>query len=236
VNYEFKKPEVSMGVLSFLISAVAVIIVFGLVIFIHELGHFLAAKRFGVKVNSFALGMGPAVWKKQKGETEYSFRAIPIGGYVKMEGEDGEFSGGDGVALESENGGRRTDGRAFYDKKPWQRFIILVSGAVMNIILGFLITILLNSLYTDVLPTTVVDALTPGYGAETVGIKPGDKIIKIYGDGVHNTTDINIALMLARKDEASVLIERNGERLSFTVPVKWNGEKYVLGFTPLLSQ
>ncbi len=96
------------------------IVFFGFIIASHELGHFAFAKLFGVRVNQFAIGMGPAIWKKQKGETEYSLRLLPIGGFCAMEGEDGDSE----------------DDRAFFKKKVWQRMIIVAAGAVVNLILA----------------------------------------------------------------------------------------------------
>ena len=101
----------------------AAILFFGLLIATHEGGHFLTAKLFKVRVNEFSLGMGPVLWKKQKAETQYSVRALPIGGYVAMEGEDGD----------SEVEG------AFNSKPPWQRAIIILAGATVNLITGLLI-------------------------------------------------------------------------------------------------
>jgi len=110
-----------------IITILLTILLFGLLIFVHELGHFLAARAFDVKVTDFAIGMGPAIWKRQKGETLYAIRAIPIGGYCKMEGEDEE---------------EKSD-RSFSAKSWWARIIVLVSGALMNIILGFVLCLIL---------------------------------------------------------------------------------------------
>ena len=102
------------------------ILLFSLLIFVHELGHFLVAKASGVQVNEFAIFMGPAIWKKQKGETLYSIRCIPIGGYCAMEGEDTD-----------------TDNpRSFQKAAWWKRFIILVAGAAMNFVVGVLILLI----------------------------------------------------------------------------------------------
>ena len=97
--------------------------IFGILIFIHELGHFIAARACGVKVLEFAIGMGPKIFRYQGKKTVYSLRLLPIGGYVKLEGEDEESN----------------DVNAFCNKKPWQRFVVLVSGALMNFVLGFLL-------------------------------------------------------------------------------------------------
>ena len=99
--------------MNILLTAVVAIFVFGALILIHEFGHFIAAKKFGVKVNEFAIGMGPTVWSTQKGETTYALRVLPVGGFVSMEGEE-----------EGEN----PDSRAFCNRKPWQRLIIMAAG------------------------------------------------------------------------------------------------------------
>ena len=104
-----------------IVTIIFAVICFSLIIFVHELGHFLTARLFGVKVHEFALGMGPKIFSKKKGETEYSLRAIPLGGFCSMEGEDKE-----------------SDDEGSFSKKPrYQRFIILAAGAGMNIVLGF---------------------------------------------------------------------------------------------------
>ena len=108
-------------------TIILAIIIFGLLIFVHELGHFLAARAFDVKVIEFALGMGPAIWKRQKGETLYSLRLIPIGGFCKMEGEDEE----------------QKSSRSFGAKPWWARLVILYAGSIMNLLLGFLLCLVI---------------------------------------------------------------------------------------------
>ena len=120
---------------------VLAILLFGVLILVHEFGHFITAKLFGVQVNEFSLFMGPAIWKKQIGETLYSLRCIPIGGYCAMEGEDGE----------SENP------RAFTNAKVWKRLIILAAGSFMNVVIGLCVGH--DSLfykYAEALTTTLV--------------------------------------------------------------------------------
>ena len=104
------------------------LIILGVMIFIHELGHFVSARIFGVHVEEFAMGMGPAILKKQKGETLYALRAFPLGGYCKMEGEDG--------GCESAH--------AFSNIAPWKRLIVLASGAMMNILLALILFIIVS--------------------------------------------------------------------------------------------
>ena len=107
----------------FIRAIFSAILFFGLIIFIHEFGHFIFAKLFGVKVNEFAIGMGPTIFKKQGKETKYALRLFPIGGFVSMEGEEEESE----------------DSRAFCNQKTWKRMIIIAAGATLNIILGIII-------------------------------------------------------------------------------------------------
>lgn len=117
-----------MNTMQTILTAVIAIVLFLLVILIHELGHFSFAKLFKVKVNEFAIGMGPKLWGKKKGDTEYSLRMIPVGGYCAMEGEDEESS----------------DERAFNRQKVWKRIIIVVAGATFNIILGLIFMLIVQ--------------------------------------------------------------------------------------------
>ncbi|MEG0854465.1 MAG: site-2 protease family protein [Angelakisella sp.] len=154
------------------------ILVFGLIITLHELGHFFFAKLFGVRVNEFSFGMGPKLWSRQKGETVYSIRLLPIGGYVAMEGEDP--SSEDEYALR--------DGRAFCDKKPWQRFLVLSAGAVMNLVLGFVILLFLSSqmelMGTNVVAKIASDAPVSQY------VQPNDRIVKVNGHSTGSYNDV----------------------------------------------
>ncbi len=125
---------------------VLVVLLFGVLVFVHELGHFITAKLSGVQVNEFSLFMGPALIKKQKGETLYALRCIPIGGYCAMEGEDGD----------SDNP------RAFGNAKLWKRLIILVAGSFMNFVAGVLIAVLFVSIRFDVLPGTTFGTFAEG--------------------------------------------------------------------------
>ena len=161
------------------------IIMFCLLIFIHELGHFMAAKACGVKVNEFALGMGPAIFKKQKGETLYALRAIPIGGYCAMEGEDEESE----------------DARAFNNKPAWKKAIIVVAGAAMNLILCILFLIII-ALYTGTV-TTTIDQVTAGSPAEAAGIQSGDKIVAVDQKKTDDWASLVTAIGTAKEEVKS---------------------------------
>lgn len=194
-----------------ILTAICVILIFGLIIFIHEFGHFITAKLCGVTVHEFAIGMGPKLVGKKLGDTLYSIRLIPMGGYVKMEGED-EDSDSDG---------------AFSKKKPFSRFLILFAGAFMNLLLGLSLLVLFNTVDPNmpVIPTMEVESTLEGTGAQAAGILPGDTILKVDGSRMYTHLDLNLALY--EKESALVTVFRNGERLEFTVPLT-DGEMGVL--------
>jgi regulator of sigma E protease len=141
------------------------ILAFGILILAHEFGHFITAKLSGVKVSEFSLFMGPAIWKKQKGETLYALRCIPIGGYCAMEGEDGDSD----------------DNRAFTKAKVWKRAVILVAGATMNFILGFLMILLFVVIgYESTLPKSTIVGIEEGRPFAQ-HLQVGDELYKING-------------------------------------------------------
>lgn len=143
-----------------------VIVLFGVLIAIHEFGHFITAKLLGVKVNEFAIGMGPALWTKQRGETLYALRAFPVGGYCAMEGED-EDTG---------------DPRAFSRQKGWKKIIILCAGSFMNFLLGLVIVLAL-SLSSSQMMVPVVTELVDGFQHQgEAGLMVGDRILSVDGN------------------------------------------------------
>ena len=173
------------------------ILIFSFLIFIHELGHFITAKLSGVQVNEFSLFMGPAIFKKQKGETLYSIRCIPLGGYCAMEGEDEE----------SDNP------RAFTRAKWWKRAIILVAGAAMNFVAGFLMVLIVNCFVVQAVPQ--VDSLRTGSTlAQEGGLMAGDIVLEMNGQTVGSTTDFSEILA---QDESvtqfDVLVIRDGQQV-----------------------
>lgn len=181
--------------MNFLISAVSFIIIFGIIIFVHELGHFVAAKKTGVKVNEFAMGMGPVVYSTQKGETTYSLRALPIGGFVSMEGEEED----------SQNK------RAFCNKKPWQKFVTIAAGPFMNIVLGFVIMLVVVML-GDGIATTQIHSFYEG-AASAQYLQAGDQIVAIDGHKTRTPNDISYYLMREDDGIMDITVIRNGEEL-----------------------
>jgi regulator of sigma E protease len=173
------------------------ILLFSFLIFIHELGHFVAAKLSGVQVNEFAVFMGPALVKWRRGETLYSIRCIPFGGYCAMEGEDGD----------TENP------RSFQKAAWWKRLIILVAGSFMNFVAGFLIlvAIYLPSEYL-ILPqvaSTEEGSLVCGEN----GLQVGDTILEVDGEKIYMQSDFSMILGINGGEVHDLLIERNGEKI-----------------------
>ena len=172
------------------------ILFFGLIIFIHELGHFIFAKLFKVKVNEFALGMGPTLFKIQGKETKYALRLFPIGGFVSMEGEDEE----------SEEEGS-------FSKKPvWQRMIIVVAGATFNLILGLIICSVILATSKGI-ATTKIDSFEKNSVSSQYGLQAGDKIVKIDGKRVYSSYDLSFLMQRSKDGIFDFVVERDGEKV-----------------------
>jgi len=171
------------------------VLMFGILIAVHEFGHFITAKLLGIRVNEFSIGMGPKLLSTQKGETLYSFRILPIGGYCAMEGED-EDTG---------------DPKSFSAKPAWKRLIVLVAGSVMNFLAGVLIILALFSQATAFYVPTL-GGFIEGYGLEDCGLQPGDRFLKIDGNPVFIYGDVSLLLGRAG-DTVELVVERAGERL-----------------------
>ncbi len=172
------------------------VLLFGFVIFFHELGHFLMAKASGIRVNEFALGMGPKLFGFQKGETLYALRAFPIGGYCAMEGEDEESS----------------DERSFGNKPVWRRILVVVAGGAFNIILGFFL-MLISLGQEDVFATATISRFEENSALEAAGAQAGDTIVEIDDYRIYTERDLSFAMALADPDSVSMRVERNGEKV-----------------------
>ena len=196
-------------------SIIIAILVFGLIIAIHELGHFLVAKACNVKINQFAIGMGPAILKKQKGETLYALRLFPIGGYVAMEGED-----------ESSD-----DGRAFNKKKVSQRIAITVAGAVMNILLGIIVVLIITIMSKNIL-TTEISKFGENSVSSQNGLQVNDKIVKVNGMNIFTDMDLSYKLQNDEDGIYNMQVIRDGkkvdlENVKFKQTVGENGKNSI---------
>jgi regulator of sigma E protease len=182
--------------------------VLGVLVFIHELGHFLLARWNGVRVITFSLGFGPKLLKVQRGDTEYCISAIPLGGYVKMAGENPEdpHTGADDE---------------FLAKSKWQRFQILIAGPAMNIILAVVLLAAILMRGADVLAyldqPAVVGAVQEGSPAERAGIQPGDTIIKFGTADIRTWEHLDMAVAARPEREVDVTIIRNGSEQTLKI-------------------
>lgn len=202
-----------------MLTAILTVLLFCILIIPHELGHFVAAKLCGVQVNEFSIGMGPLLWQKEGGETRYSIRLIPIGGFCAMEGENEE----------SDNP------RAFNNKKAWQKLVILFSGAAMNIMIALLIMII--TIAVTGFATNTIDTVSEGGPAAEAGIMPGDRITYIEGN---KTDSWNAVVTEISKGEAGREIEigivRDGKDRTFTVkPELSDDNRVVVGIQAEIS-
>ena len=178
-----------------MVYILAAILVFGVLIAVHELGHFMAAKACGVRVNEFSIGMGPALWKKQKGETQYSLRLFPVGGFCAMEGEEEDSD----------------DPTALNNQGFWAKLLIFAAGAAMNFIARLLIILVL---YADAQAfyVPVVAGFAEGCPLESAdGLQEGDRLLRIDGEKVYVYSDISLLMGLNKTGAFDLQIERNGE-------------------------
>lgn len=183
------------------------IALFLVLIIIHEFGHFIAAKLLGVRVNEFAVGFGPKILSKKRRETEYSLNLVPLGGYCAMEGED-EESG---------------DNRAFCNKKPWRRFLIVAMGAVFNLLLG-LIIVAIALAPQERFSSTVVAEFKAGAVSSESGLSVNDKIIAVDGRKIFSTYDLSYAFTNVKNGQVDITVERDGKKTELKA-VTFNSEE-----------
>jgi regulator of sigma E protease len=200
-------------------TMLAFVFVLGVLIFVHELGHFVMARRVGVRVLTFSLGFGPKILSFRRGDTEYCVSAIPLGGYVKMAGENPEDS-------------RTGSSDEFMSKTKWQRFQVLIMGPVMNLLLA--VVVMAVVLYQGAeLPAyeqqpVVVGAVAPGSVAESVGIQPGDRIVAVDGNLVDTWQTFTMQVLPRAGRTLQFTIERDGTRIQQEVVPETVG-KYEMG-------
>ena len=202
-----------------MITLIAFLFVLGVLIFVHELGHFLAARRVGVRVLTFSLGFGPKILKVKRGDTEYCISAIPLGGYVKMAGENPDDP-------------RSGQPDEFLSKTKWQRFQILIMGPLMNIVLAVVVLAIVLAqgaqvaAYRDEAP--VLGAVLPGSPAEQVGLMRGDRLLTVAGDRVDTWEDLLIAIATKPDRDVALTYLRDGQTRSVTIRPTAEG-RYEIG-------
>ena len=188
--------------MGFLIDLILFILILGSIVFVHEFGHFMMAKLTGVYVYEFAIGMGPKLWSKKGKETEYTLRAIPIGGFCMMAGED----------LEDDDLKKVPKNKRLQSKKPWQRFLIMFFGAGNNFIFAILLLFVIGLIWGGSSMEPVVTSVLKNSAAANSGIEAGDRILEINGHSISTTDDISLYLAVADPEEASdIKVEKEND-------------------------
>lgn len=212
-----------MGIIWFLVILLALITV-------HELGHFIAAKVFNVYVTEFSLGFGPKIYQRKGKETTFSIRALPLGGYAAMVGEDGVIS---------EDLAHIPHERTVKGVNRFKQFIIMFAGSAMNLLLGLLICIALATTQDRVNPEAIIGQVSPNSPAEIANVQPNDKIIEIIQNDkvieVNSFTDLSQFNQTNTNGDAfSLMVLRNNEKVKIDVKPQYNEESkgYIIGVTP----
>lgn len=190
------------------------ILVFGTIVFVHELGHFLLAKANGIRVDEFSIGMGPRLLSKVKGETRYSLKLFPIGGSCMM-GEDDVDDVSEG---------------SFNSKSVWARIAVVAAGAVFNFILAFIFAVIIVG-YTGY-DEPVISGVVPGFSAEAEGMQAGDRILKMNNKKINLWREVTYYNMFHPGETVELVYERDGEKQEVTlVPKQDEDGNYLLGVT-----
>lgn len=207
-----------------MLTILATIFVFGIIVFIHEFGHFITAKASGMRVDEFAIGFGPAIAKKRKGETLYSIRAIPLGGYNKIAGMDPE---------------EPLDDRSFLNKPVWKRFIVIAAGAVFNFLLAIVIFFMIYAVNGIQTPSMepVVGNMMSNSPAMTAHMTVNDRIVSINGKPVNEWTDISKSLQGTANTLVPIVVNRDGvnQELTAIPEAVGNDGRAVIGINPVMN-
>lgn len=217
--------------MSFLLTTVVSILVFGFVILFHEAGHFFTAKKCGIQVNEFSIGMGPTLFKKIRNGTQYSIRALPIGGFVSMEGEDGESNGIEAEELLLEE---QKTGVAFHQVSVGKRMLVVAAGAIMNLVLGFLVMLILTA-SSDAITSKVIYRFEEGALCHQTGLEVGDEVLAVNGRRAFVANDIIYELQRSPDYTADFTVLRNGEKVlvpgvQFDTVMQNGTERMQIGF------
>lgn len=201
-------------------TIIIALIVFGVLVMFHEFGHFAIAKMSGIRVHQFAIGMGPKILSLKDKETEYSIRLFPIGGYVKMEGEDESSS----------------DRRSFNNKPLIVRILVILAGSLMNFVLALLLFVVI--FFSLGFPTTTIHELSPGYPAELAGLKQGDKIIAINDVQIRNWDEIVSTINNNKNRSLPITVTRDSLEKTFNVSpiLREETEQVVIGISPVFEK
>lgn len=197
-------------------------VVFGTIVLVHELGHFLVARAVGVKVHEFAVGFGKAVFRRKRGETVYSLRAFPLGGFVKLAGMDQAVDPDEEIADQDE--------RSFQNKPLWQRMLTIAAGPLANMVFAIVLLIVFHAFIS--VPFAVADVL-PGSPAETAGVLPGDRIVAVEDVPVSDLAGLSGVLQNFPDETVRFAVERDGRALELPVHARLDPEsgRVLIGVT-----
>ena len=230
--------------MSIFITLIAALIVFSAVIAIHEFGHFTVAKLCGIQVNEFSIGMGPALWKKIYKGTQYSLRALPVGGYVALEGEESPESqqaeaARDEREAEDENSvpPEQRTGIPLNEAPVWQRVLVMVAGAFMNFVLGFVVLVILVAAQEGAITSKTIYSIENDALCGQTGLQAGDEIVAVNGRRCFVANDILYELVRTKAYHADFTVKRDGQKVELS-DVQFNtwqdedGQTHMtLGFT-----
>lgn len=206
--------------MSFIITILAALLVFSAVIAIHEFGHFTVAKLCGIQVNEFSIGMGPVLWKKNHKGTQYSLRALPVGGFVALEGEESpESQQAEAAHTVQEQPAPETEasvqptGVPLNEAPVWQRALVMVAGAVMNFVLGFVVLVILIAAQNEPITSKTIYAIQDGALCGQTGLQAGDKVLAVNGRRCFVANDILYELVRTQSYSADFTVLRNGQKV-----------------------
>lgn len=247
-----------MTVLAFVIGVLLLVVGLAVSIALHEIGHLLPAKKFGVRVGQYMIGFGPTLWSRRIGETEYGVKALPLGGYISMAGmyppsrREGRAAGGffatmvqDARAANDETLDGAGERRAFYELSVWRRVVVMLGGPVMNFLLAIvLLTIVLSGIGLQTATTTIASvnecvlpagstqtactADDPASPAAEAGILPGDVLVSVAGTPVSTFAEASIIIQAAADETIPVVVDRGGEQVTLSV-TPMPAEREVMG-------
>ena len=210
--------------MSFIITFLAAVFVFSAVIAIHEFGHFAVAKLCGIQVNEFSIGMGPVLWKTVRKGTQYSLRALPVGGFVALEGEESPESrqaeqradadgSADQGALKEEEPAEQPAGIPLNEAPVWQRALVMVAGAAMNFVLGFVVMAVLIAAQSEPITSRVIYKVEEGALCGQTGLQAGDKVLAVNGRRCFVANDMLYELMRTEDYSACFTVLRDGRNV-----------------------
>ena len=197
-----------------MLGFLAFVFILGSAVILHEFGHFIVAKMLGIRVETFSVGFGKRLWGRKWGTTDYRLSLIPLGGYVKLGGDDSNS----GI---EEGGAEEIPLKERFDLRPrWHKFLVGVAGPVMNILTALAIPFVAAMTVGVPALTPVVSQVEQGGAAETAGLKPGDRIISFDGEGEPTWRWMNVAASVKRHQQLPMVVDRNGERVTLSIKPK----------------